>query len=349
MGLKILHSADWHLDTPFTAFPEPQRSFLRRELRRIPGKIAEIVQGEEVELVLLAGDLFDGPASRESIDLLKHTLREFAVPVFISPGNHDYCTPGSPWLEEVWPENVHVFTGGLASVAVPERNCRVYGAGYQSMDCPPLLEGFRAEGAEQYCIALLHGDPVVTHSPCCPVTAAQVRESGLDYLALGHIHKAGSFRAGSTLCAWPGSPMGRGWDETGARSVYLVTLGDGAVLEKRELDSLRFYDLEAEVGDDAGAALEQVLPAGQSRDFYRITLTGTGVVDVEQLRSRVSRFPNLELRDRTEAPVPLWEDMDADSLRGTYFRLLKQSGDPRAELAAALSQKLLGGSEVTLP
>ena len=38
MGLKILHSADWHLDSPFAGFTEEQRQLLKEEQRRIPGK-----------------------------------------------------------------------------------------------------------------------------------------------------------------------------------------------------------------------------------------------------------------------------------------------------------------------
>ena len=40
MGLKILHSADWHLDSPFAGFTEAQRQFLKQEQQKIPGKIA---------------------------------------------------------------------------------------------------------------------------------------------------------------------------------------------------------------------------------------------------------------------------------------------------------------------
>jgi len=349
MGLKILHSADWHLDTPFSGLPQEQRTRLKQTLKKLPGRILEIAHGEKVDMVLLSGDLFDGQGSRESVDLMRHTLREFGVPVFISPGNHDFCRPGSPWLETQWPENVHIFTRDLEAVEIPELDCRVYGAGYQSMDCPALLRSFQAEGEQRYCVAVLHGDPISKQSPCCPVTAAEVRESGLDYLALGHIHKAGSFRSGSTLCAWPGCPMGRGWDETGSKGVYLVTLEDGAELRWIPVAGPRFYDLEADIGIDPVSDLEALLPAAASEDFYRITLTGYGTPDLEALGRHFSHIPNLELRDRTQPPLPLWEDVDEDSLRGTYFRLLKESQDPHAALAAEISRRLLSGWEVQLP
>lgn len=354
MGLKILHSADWHLDSPFGGFSEEQRALLKEEQRKIPGKVADLCRRENCDIVLLAGDLFDGEASRETIDILKDALASCGVPVLIAPGNHDFCAPGSPWLEETWPQNVYVFTGKLESVMIAELSCRVYGAAFQSMDCPGLLEDFKAQGEETYCLAVLHGDPTQKNSPYNPITNAQVRNSSLDYLALGHIHKAGAFRSGNTLCAWPGCPMGRGWDETGEKGVCIVTLSDEAEIQAVSLDTLRFYDLEVDIGSDPAEALEAVLPGLGSNDFYRISLTGYGEADIGGLKRKFAAFPNLELRDKTEPPLDIWADTDEDTLEGVYFNMLRKAmeNDPenarRIQLAAEISRKLLSGREVAL-
>lgn len=354
MGLKILHSADWHLDSPFGGFTEEQRLFLKQQQREIPGKVASLCFRESCDLVLLAGDLFDGKASRESIDILKRELKNCGIPVLISPGNHDFCVPGSPWLEEDWPENVHIFTGSLESVTLPELDCRVYGAGFTGMDCPGLLENFRAKRDMRYSIAVLHGDPVQKDSPYNPITASQVRHSGLDYLALGHIHKAGALRAGDTLCAWPGCPMGRGWDETGEKGVCIVTLSDSTDIQAVSLNTPRFYEIEVDIGEDAAAALEAALPGVGSRDFYRISLKGCGEADVPALKKRFSAFPNLELLDRTETPLDIWADAGEDTLEGVYFHILRKRMETepenaeRIQLAAEISRRLLEGREVNL-
>ena len=72
-------------------------------------------------------------------------------------------------------------------------------------------------------------------------------------------------------------------------------------------------------------------------------------MDLAALREQLSRFPNLELIDETQPPLDIWADVGEDSLRGAYFRLLQNSQDPNAVLAAELSQKLLLGREVLLP
>lgn len=350
--IKLLHSADWHLDSPLRN-RDPR---LKEALLSVPDRVCGICRREGCQLLLLSGDIFDGPATVESIGVLRRALAEVEIPVFIAPGNHDYIAPGSPWLTEVWPENVHIFTKQhITSAFLPELNCRVYGAGFHSMDCPPLLENFSREPGEEYAIGILHGDPTQSASPCCPVTAAQVRGSGLSYLGLGHIHKYGQFLAGDTLCAWPGCPMGRGFDEAGEKGVLLVTLDENACAEFVPLDLPRFYELT--VAGEPAAALEAALPAAGNGDYYRITLTGeTETPNLEALSRRFERFPNLEWIDRTQPPVDIWQSAGGDNLEGLFFSMLRNSLEEQDEegqritcLAAKIARQLLDGKEVALP
>ena len=352
MGLKILHSADWHMDSPFAGFTPEQRDYLKGEQKLLPGKIADLCRREKCDLVLLAGDIFDGSYTRESAAIVRTALERCRVPVLITPGNHDPLGPGSPWQEEQWPKNVYVFREGLHSAVLRELDCRVYGAGYTGMDCPPLLENFRAAHPQKYLLGLLHGDPVSLRSPYCPVTVGQVRDAGLQYLALGHVHKAGFFRAGNRLCGWPGAPMGRGFDETREKGVYIVELGEETSPRFVELDTPRFYELEADMGREDP---EELFPAVGDRHFYRLTLTGSGGEPAGQIREKLARFPNLEIIDRRHAPSDPWEKLEADTLEGTYLRLLQeklQEADQEEQelvlLAAEISKMILEGKEVAL-
>ena len=261
--MKILHSADWHLDSPLGGFSEEQAKFLRAELLRVPDRVTALCKSENCDLLLLAGDLFDGQYTKDSLNAVKAALEEVKIPVFISPGNHDFCRPDSPYLTETWPENVHIFThAAIESVTLPELDCKIYGAGYTAMDCPALLKHFSAEGDERWHIGLLHSDPLQAGSPYAPVTTQQVKSSGLDYLALGHIHKGDSFRAGEVLCAWPGAPMGRGYDEAGVKGVLVVELEDTVSARFLPLNTPRFFDETVDAGEDA---LEAVADRAVSR------------------------------------------------------------------------------------
>ena len=352
--MKILHSADWHLGAPMTNLDPRARELIRSILLQIPGLMAELCRREGCDLVLLAGDLLEQTADRDTVDALKQGLAECAVPVFIAPGNHDPLGPGSPW-EEQWPENVHIFGPELESVALPELDARIWGAGYTSMDCPPLLEGFRAEGEEKWKLCVLHGDPVRPDSPYCPVTTAQVEDSGLDLLAMGHIHKGGTFRAGKTLCAWPGCPQGKGWDETGEKGAILVDLEEETSLQAVSFSGPRFHDLDLELENDPMDALKRTLPGGETLDFYRITLKGTGTPDLQELQAAFPWVPHLQLRDRTVPPIDLWTGAGEDTLEGTFFGMLRSAameaeGREREQilLAAKIARRLLEGREVKL-
>lgn len=352
--IKILHSADWHLGAPLSLRDEGQAALLRQWLNALPGWIAEVCQQEQCDLMLLSGDLLDGPVSPDILNQLAQIFRQVEIPVFISPGNHDHMGAGSPWDTQVWPENVHIFTRpALEAVTLKEPDCRVYGAGFAAMDCPGLLEGFYAPGDVGCNLAVLHGDPTQLHAPCNPITRQQVSDSNLTYLALGHIHKAGTFRTGKTLCAWPGCPQGRGYDETGEKGIYIVTVEDTAQTRFVPYPGPRFYELTV----DADTSLDTVLPAAGSEDFYRITFTGEAEpLDLEQLRSGYSHFPNLVLRDHTQPPEDLWGNAGTDTFEGMYFRLLKETMEKASaedarliRLAAKLSRQLMNDQEVVLP
>ena len=347
-AMKILHTADWHLDAPMQG-AEP----LRQALAAIPGQIFEICRQERCDVVLIAGDVFDGAYNPHTYQNLYDVLGAMAVPVFITPGNHDFAGVESPWQKELWPENVHIFkSSGISSVAVPELDLRVFGAGFEGMDCPALLAGFRAERPEKYAIGIFHGDPTQINSPYNPITRQQVEGSDLDYLALGHIHKADNFRAGKTLCAWPGCPMGRGYDEQGEKGVYIAELEDKASVRFVPLNTPRFYDLSSEV-----SALGSVLPPVASGDYYRVTLTGScDTPDLAALQAEFAHIPNLVLRDKTTRPVDIWGSLGEDSFAGVYFGLLKSAMESADEteqqeilLAAEISRQLLDGQEVSLP
>lgn len=350
--IKILHSADWHLDSPLVS----RDPALRHALGDIPGKIAALCKKEACDVMLLSGDLFDSTYSPDTVQALKRTLRSLNIPVFITPGNHDFAGMDSPWIKEVWPENVHVFTRPvMEAIVLEELDLVVYGAGYTAMECPGLLDGFTARGSQRYKVGLLHGDATQVNSTYCPVTRQQVLNSGLDYLALGHIHKADAIKAGKTLCAWPGCPMGRGYDEPGRKGVLIITLEDTASALFMPLEVPRFFDLEVFPGDDPAAALNDLLPAAGSADFYRVTFTGPSKpLDLKKLLR--PDFPNLTLVDETVPPLDLWGSADQDTFEGRFFKLLQdqlaeanEEEKSRILLAAELSRRILDGQEVVLP
>ena len=275
--------------------------------------------------------------------------------MFIAPGNHDFLTPASPYLTQAWPENVHIFTQPrIEPIVLRESGCVVWGAGFTSPTMPGLLGGFRVpEEYQDYVnLMVLHGDALQADSPYSPVSKADIEQSGLDYLALGHTHaRSELLRAGDTPYAWPGCPMGRGFDECGEKGVYIGTVEEDVSLRFVPLDVRRYECLEL----DAGADLPEALPEHTENDIYRITLTGESEgVDLSALhRALDGRFYALELRDATVPPLELWtrcgettlEGMSLHTLRRTLDRCETDAQRRRVELAARRIVEVCEGRE----
>lgn len=355
--IKILHAADLHLDAAFSSLPPELAAQRRREQRQALGTLAALSRG--CDLVLLAGDLFDSArVYRDTIDALKEFFATVAVPVFIAPGNHDYLAAGSPYRTEQWGENVHVFSASeVTRVHLADLDCEVYGAGFTAPEMPPLLRGFRRRDTSRHAIMALHGDlqPGSVYNPIAP---EEVAASGLDYLALGHVHQQFIQRWGGTLCAMPGCLMGRGFDECGIKGALRVTLGeDGAQAEFLPLPTRRYEILSVEAGNDPLTAIRRALPTDTERDCYRIILTGEADgVDVDALEAALApKFFSLSVRDATVPRRALWQGAGEDTLRGYFLQELKQEYDTadeerRRKIAAAarLVTAMMDGREVRL-
>ena len=338
--LKILHSADLHLDSPFEGLSAGKAAMRRSEQRELLQRLAALARQEDVDLVLLAGDLLDSDNSYfETGEELIRGLAAMGVPVFIAPGNHDRYTPKSPWARLKLPENVHVFTdSAISGVTLPELSVCVYGAAFQEKHAGPMLRGFSAERREGLRNLLcLHGEVGARDSVYDPIREEELAASGMDYAALGHIHKAsGLLRAGDTWYSWPGCPEGRGFDEAGEKTVNLVTLSDeGCALETRCIAQRRYEILKVDVtGADPLLAVHTSLPDETVRDVFRIVLTGETdeSPDLTRLHAALSElFFELQLRDETRPRGSLWERAGDDTLRGLFLKKLRARYDAASD------------------
>ena len=204
--IKIIHSADFHLDSPFEGLSAAKAAVRRSEQRDLLSALVELASAEEADLMLLSGDLLDGGTSyRETGDELVSALQNSPCPVFISPGNHDFYSERSPYAKLKLPDHVRVFTkNALRFYSVPGADARVYGAAFTDRSCAPLLKGFHAERkAGIYNLLCMHGEVGVPGSQYNPISAEDLAASGMDYAALGHVHKAcGLLKSGNTWYSW---------------------------------------------------------------------------------------------------------------------------------------------------
>ncbi len=329
--LRILHAADLHLDSPFAALPPEQAEARRRLQRQLPGKLVDLCRERDCRLLLLAGDVFDGErVCPETLEAMRAAFDRCPVPVFIAPGNHDPYTADSPWTGTVWPEQVHIFSGPtLEAVELPALRCRVWGAAFQGREARGLLRPVaRRDGWLE--LGVLHGDPE-SQGPYNPISPQALAGCGLDYLALGHIHRTALPRqAGRTWYGWPGVALGRGFDETGVHGVLEVCLDGGRCHGTLlPLPGRRYEKLTVAAGEKPEEAVLAMLPPDSENLICRLTLTGEAPpFDRVALAARLAAcFAALELRDETVPPRDLWQGWEDETLRGLTLRALKNRYD----------------------
>jgi len=330
--LKFIHAADFHLDSAFGALSDRQAASRRREGRELVHRLSNYVNNSGIDLVLLAGDLFDsGSAFLETKEQLAQALGQMEARVFIAPGNHDWY--GRAWEMVDWPDNVHIFRENhLTAVEIPEWNLAVHGAGFTAPEqTEGFLAGFTAPEDGMRHIAVLHGELEPAQARYAPLRKEEIAASGLSYLALGHIHKRMEPQTfGKTVCAWPGCIEGRGFDELGEKGFYTGALDEqGKVsLQFIPFARRRYEVLEVDVtGREARAAVEAALPEDTAAPPYRILLTGEtneAGVDVTALQEMMAdRFYALDIRDHTRMAEDIWQRAEEDSLRGLFLRELR--------------------------
>ncbi|MEK1932585.1 MAG: DNA repair exonuclease, partial [Pararhizobium sp.] len=116
MPFRFVHTADLHLDSPLRslALKNPELAELVRGATRTAlARIVDLCLAENVDALLIAGDLYDGSQTSMNTALyLASELRRLEVAgirVFLIRGNHD--SQSTVTRELTFPANVHVFSG----------------------------------------------------------------------------------------------------------------------------------------------------------------------------------------------------------------------------------------------
>lgn len=339
--VRILHAADLHLDSPFSGL-DPEQAARRRKLQRqLPARIVQLANERNCDLLLLAGDVFDGArVCPETIEALRKALAQCKARVFIAPGNHDPYQDRSPWALTAWPGNVHIFPGPVASVTLPDLGCRVWGGAFTGAECCDTLGPVASDGLLE--ISVLHGDPEKP-GPYRYLSPETLKNCGLDYLALGHIHKTQMPKqVGKTWYGWPGVALGRGFDECGVHGVFYTEVNRGSCkAEFLSLPGPRYEKITVAYGETPQ------LPRDSENVICRLTVTGEAdEPDFEGLKKALEpKFLALDLRDETVPSRDIWAACGDGTLRGLALSALKTQFDGGEEAAALAARYVLAALE----
>ena len=233
---KILHTADVHLDSPLTSLAlrdETLRQAVQSATRTAFIRIVDAGLAEDVDALLIAGDLFDGAQrSAKTAAFLTgqlERLRAAGIPVFYIKGNHDAENPITG--EVALPDNVHVFDGRGGKRQIAGQDVWIHGVSFNTRHAPDSLLGkFGAPVPGAINIAMLHTSlaGAVGHDKYAPCSVAELSSLGFDYWALGHVHKR-QVHSQTPWIVMPGIPQGRDIGEAGAKSATLIRLEETGI------------------------------------------------------------------------------------------------------------------------
>lgn len=351
MAFRFLHVADVHLDSPLRSLALRDRELaelIGNATRQAFSRVVDLCLEEDVDALLIAGDLYDGDQTsmRTALFLggeLKR-LDERQIRTFAIRGNHDHLARITKEL--VLPDSVTVF-GGRADV-VQLGNVAIHGLSFAQAHAPEsLLPRFKAPIEGVVNIGLLHTslDGAAGHDPYAPCSTRELAATGFRYWALGHVH-ARKVSEGATTIVMPGMLQGRDIGEAGPKSATLVTVRDDGSIEiaERKTSLARFERLELDVS--------------AAQDWRDVAKTiGTGLTaareaaDCEHLVARVmlTGATSLAWRMRRDADLLLSEaQAHANALGATWIDKLEVKAmpgpSPRAEGGAfgELQRSMLG-------
>lgn len=343
--IKILHTADVHLDSPFSSLDSRHAEIRRNELRAAFTSMMTYAKMNSADLILIAGDLFDDEnVTRETILMLCREFENFGKPVFIAPGNHDPATQKSVWRKNIFPKNVHIFTDDkLTSVDIDELNLTVYGFGFTSSNMTDIpIDGLVISDKNRLNLLVCHSDMlgVKAYNTDCPITAEQLMSFGADYTALGHIHNSPSPGPDGRWC-YSGCLEPRGFDECGPKGACMVEIdkknGRSDITIKRVRFSKRRYEKgELALHDiysmnDISEAISAYIRENKLGEDTLLSLKLTGFVDpslfidTEALEADSSGLFLLKITDATKPELDL-ASLETDvTIRGEVYRQLKPS------------------------
>ncbi|MEM8572613.1 MAG: DNA repair exonuclease [Pseudomonadota bacterium] len=301
--MKILHTADVHLDSPLrsVALRDPElRDRVLTSSRTALTRIVDTALAEEVAALLIAGDLFDGEerSARTAafLTLQLERLRERGIQAFYIKGNHDAENPLTGEL--TLPDNVHVFDGRGGKVQLAQ-DVWIHGVSFANRHAPEsLLPKFRAPVEGAINIAMLHTSlsGADGHDPYAPCTVGELTAAGFDYWALGHVHRR-QVHSKAPWIVMPGTPQGRDLGEPGPKSATLLTIDKAIEIEEVLTSAVEFLHIQVDIADtDSDDAL---------RDMLRRTIQGTARNLVSE-----SAVVRLELTGRTRRRWQVLRDQD---------------------------------------
>jgi len=350
-------------------------------------RLVVLCEKERPDFLVIAGDIYnqEDRSIRAQLALRDacERMAAFGVRVFLTHGNHDPLPSRLHTLR--WPANVTIFGDTVESRSVSREGepvAFVHGISHENAkEGRNLARFFRREDSPCFQLGVLHCALESSKAEhCAPCTLDDLRASGLDAWALGHVHERTLLSEQNPFVLYPGNTQGLHINEDGERGCFLVSAvpsGKGfscsaafkplgpAIWQTREicLDGMEHLDTVDTLLHGTLEELSADAPPGCEAVLVRLRLTGRTPLDAElrrpstladlceRLRGGATQ-PWVRLKDidlRTAPAVDIDAARAREDLLGEALRLAeagRATTETMRELVHSALQPLLGHAKV---
>lgn len=278
--MKFIHLADTHLADK-SGFNNDLGAIIRKKSWESFENI--FINNTDVDFALIAGDLFERLYfSSKDFDRLFEIFKNFGKDIYYVTGNHDYFDSYNTIFLNNKPNNLHIFTEENLSLFEKDR-IRVYGLSYKDRiyknDFPYDLD----LDNEFFNILLAHADLSPNPTNYLDLDPAKLSKVGFDYVALGHIHKAGNIYD----IYYPGSTEPHDFSDTYDNGYIRYDDGDISHIDSSIMKfiDLDIYPKEFETSDELLKYINQSL--SDKINFVRLNIKEKSDINIPRLEKKI--------------------------------------------------------------
>lgn len=355
--MKIIHCADIHLGSKLTSkFSDKAAKQRRNELRTTFYSMIDFAKRNDVKVIIFCGDVFDSdtPLVKDKDFFYDAVKNNPDIDFLYLKGNHD--KDGSYIRDNL--SNLKIFSSAevtsyeypdvvISAIEINDNNASSF---YSMIELDKTKQN----------IFMLHG-AVSNSFGADRIKLSELRDKGIDYLALGHLH---SFDSGKLdergKWAYSGCLEGRGFDECGEKGFVLLDTADGISPRFIPFARRTIHRIELNVSDcsslyEIQKQLDQKTGSISKDDIVRVEIVGELNAEIglenEDIASSLSSFFFADVKNKAAVKIDPQDYVEDKSLIGELVRGIYDNDaytvDQKKQLAA-LGVRLLGGKAVEL-
>ncbi|MCO8123978.1 DNA repair exonuclease [Stieleria sp. TO1_6] len=264
---KVLHAADIHLDSPLQKLDQYDNApaqKIRGATRRALENMTLLAIDQQVDLVVIAGDLYDGDWTDQNTGLAfvaeAARLVQAGIPLLVIRGNHDAAnqmTSSLPLPKNPDGSEIFLATGKPESRFLEDLGIAVHGQSFRTRaERGNLAAKYPDSAAGMFNIGLLHTglEGETSHAHYAPCSPAQLTDKHYDYWALGHIHSRRDHAIpGGPPIVFSGNLQGRHIREQGPKGCVIIEIDEKNQCQYafHPLDVIRWHQCLLDVSEMA--------------------------------------------------------------------------------------------------